>query len=687
MGVFSVTAIFSIWAYVWTFIVLQDQNVSPAEAWITFLQFFLLLILSWGADRYKSRNDAKQTNVSDLTIEEGENFIEYTAVQIFHELIEEKKGEAPKNEEQTQKRKRMREFLQKTFGHDQIDKVNMDDLKKATDGESNIARIKYRRQVGNFLTGKRKEIAKGEIIKQEHAHAENLEEKERNNDFGFFCLHYSVSEASGSLKIRILNKNATKSKSVRVRTIDAEAKAGDDYEAVDEILTFTAGQKDGYIEVKINDDDNWEPDEDFFVQLYDPDTNLELTGKDTKTRVTIIDDDKPGQISFEETKQIKVLGNEEVCEIKILRKNGSDGIVTVDYETFEIDKSNHTATKDIDFESTKGTLTFNQNVTEQIIVVKIINREDIEERDDSFGVRLSNITPEGAKLSKKSFIIINIVSDKEGKKKAEALQQLLEKIEQEEEQTWGSQFISACKLHPVKNEEGEIEDISFMEGFLHFVCIGWKLLFCVIPPAHYNGGWSCFVMALVMIGMVTYVVGEFANLFGCVLNIPPAITAITFVALGTSLPDTFASMVAASQEKYADSAVGNVTGSNSVNIFLGLGLPWVIASIWEGNTVASIKGYDTNQYFVPAATLGFSVLVFVIVAIIGLIILIIRRQVVGGELGGSTKGRTISAIGLVSLWCLYIMMSIFQATNIGGIGDYGWGIDLSVKNLNAKCNA
>lgn len=80
MGVFSVTAIFSIWAYVWTFIVLQDQNVSPAEAWITFLQFFLLLILSWGADRYKSRNDAKQTNVSDLTIEEGENFIEYTAV-------------------------------------------------------------------------------------------------------------------------------------------------------------------------------------------------------------------------------------------------------------------------------------------------------------------------------------------------------------------------------------------------------------------------------------------------------------------------------------------------------------------------------------------------------------------------------------------------------------------------------
>jgi len=94
------------------------------------------------------------------------------------------------------------------------------------------------------------------------------------------------------------------------------------------------------------------------------------------------------------------------------------------------------------------------------------------------------------------------------------------------------------------------------------------------------GGWACFFGSLAFIGIVTAVVGEFANLFGCVLGIKPAITAITFVALGTSLPDTFASMAAAQAEKYADSAVGNVTGSNSVNVFLGLGLPWVIAASW-----------------------------------------------------------------------------------------------------------
>ena len=29
-----------------------------------------------------------------------------------------------------------------------------------------------------------------------------------------------------------------------------------------------------------------------------------------------------------------------------------------------------------------------------------------------------------------------------------------------------------------------------------------------------------------------------------------------------------------------DAAIGNIMGSNSANVFLGLGIPWVIASIY-----------------------------------------------------------------------------------------------------------
>jgi len=43
-------------------------------------------------------------------------------------------------------------------------------------------------------------------------------------------------------------------------------------------------------------------------------------------------------------------------------------------------------------------------------------------------------------------------------------------------------------------------------------------------------------------------------------------------------------MTAARTSDYADAAIGNITGSNSVNVFLGLGLPWVIAAQYAWNT-------------------------------------------------------------------------------------------------------
>ena len=65
------------------------------------------------------------------------------------------------------------------------------------------------------------------------------------------------------------------------------------------------------------------------------------------------------------------------------------------------------------------------------------------------------------------------------------------------------------------------------------------------------------------------------------------------MALGTSLPDTFASKIAAVTEKTADNAIGNVTGSNSVNVFMGLGIPWMIASIYHA---AKVSDYADTTY-------------------------------------------------------------------------------------------
>lgn len=63
---------------------------------------------------------------------------------------------------------------------------------------------------------------------------------------------------------------------------------------------------------------------------------------------------------------------------------------------------------------------------------------------------------------------------------------------------------------------------------------------------------------------MTYIVGELATCFGCAISLPDAVTAFSFVALGTSLPDTFASRQAAQESPDADAAIGNVTGVVSI---------------------------------------------------------------------------------------------------------------------------
>jgi solute carrier family 8 (sodium/calcium exchanger) len=115
------------------------------------------------------------------------------------------------------------------------------------------------------------------------------------------------------------------------------------------------------VEIEIIDDDEWEPDEDFFVQLYHPGTDNELTGKDTRTKITIIDDDRPGMIVFKEKDTIKAPATKNFAEIVIERVKGSDGRVTVEFETVVMDGG---AVEGVDFRGHAEKVEFNNGDTE-----------------------------------------------------------------------------------------------------------------------------------------------------------------------------------------------------------------------------------------------------------------------------------------------------------------------------------
>lgn len=164
-------------------------------------------------------------------------------------------------------------------------------------------------------------------------------------------------------------------------------------------------------EVEILDDDQWEPDEHFQIELYDPETKQRLTGEDTLTTITIIDDDQPGVVSFDH-RTVKVRAKDKEARIKIIRQNGSDGIIKVKFETLSPETLASRGTPYEDYLPKSGVIIFEQGETEKEIKIDVLEREDaIEERFDVFAIKL--FEPEGgAKInSKKEQIFVEIVGD------------------------------------------------------------------------------------------------------------------------------------------------------------------------------------------------------------------------------------------------------------------------------------
>lgn len=53
-GVFAITSISSLWAYIWMYICLEESSANVIEiweAWVTLMMFFILVILSYAANR------------------------------------------------------------------------------------------------------------------------------------------------------------------------------------------------------------------------------------------------------------------------------------------------------------------------------------------------------------------------------------------------------------------------------------------------------------------------------------------------------------------------------------------------------------------------------------------------------------------------------------------------------------
>jgi len=151
--------------------------------------------------------------------------------------------------------------------------------------------------------------------------------------------------------------------------------------------------------------------------------------------------------------------------------------------------------------------------------------------------------------------------------------------------------------------------MSAIDSFFFFITFPLKaLVHFTIPDVRNGSSLSITTKASLasMACIVALTIGSYSMVtsledIGAILGIPPSIIGVTVSAAGTSLPSLVASTCAA-RLGHGNMAIGNVFGSSTFNLLVGLGVPWMLYT-----TI-----YDDYYSDLPAGRINESMCVMVI---------------------------------------------------------------------------
>jgi solute carrier family 8 (sodium/calcium exchanger) len=687
--VYCITLTWSLFAYIWVLIVVQihtPEMIDLGEALLTLGFMPMLLAMAFAADKGLICQCFAISDDRKVSPEEAELVGEGVV------------PEGSSDEEARDEIAKMLKACKEKYGSRAEEKVVERIMKMKANNAHLKSRAYYRVLATRGMVGGQKALKR-----TNEAHGGPAMSKIRRSvlsvagegddddtiNIEFAAPFYSCLESEGTLEVHVIRSGPTDNEcQVHYKTRDGTAIQGEDFKFTEGDLIFKQGEVEAIIEIPIIDDDSHEPDEDFFIDLSNPETKgdcLIKLGEVSAAVVTIIDDDDPGVLYFAED-DFFATEAESSAKIWVARKDGCSANVSCMYYT-----KDGSAIEGRDYEEKRGRVEFLKGETRKHIDIPIIN--DVQyKKDVTFKVFLEHPTG-GAKFEAKSgdqcMTTVHVSEDKRNQSRIDTLFKTMRTMMTEDEvalgkDSWQEQFIGALYVNGSKEDQ---ETASKADWVWHFFALPFKLLFATAPPAKICNGYPCFFVSLGFIACFTALMGDAASLFGCVVGSPDEMTAITFVALGTSLPDTFASKTAAISEPFADASVGNVTGSNSVNVFLGLGIAWSLGSVYwmlEGPTAAwqnkyknvivpgtgqnLLEAYPNGGFHVMAGSLSFSVGVFVSLALVSSVALYFRRVQEGGELGGKSQSQFVSSVFFVSLWVTYIAANAWYLVYTGALG-------------------
>ncbi|KAK1886089.1 Sodium/calcium exchanger 1 [Dissostichus eleginoides] len=393
LRVFFVTATWSVFAYIWLYLILAVFSPGVVQIWegLVTLAFFPICVgFAYVADRrllfykymYKRYRAGKRKGVIIETEGEPLELPSKIDVEMDGKMLNFSHGGE--------------EFEFKELDEEESRREEMEQLMELANyqvlSQQQKSRAFYRCQATRIMTGA------GNILKK-HAAEQRVNQHDicseiAANDFSsklfFDPGTYRCLENCGSVALNVVRRGGDPGNTVCVdyRTEDGTANAGSDYRFTEGTIVFKPGETEREIRIEIIDDDIFEEDEHFLVHL----SNVRVVsqgnegennhvdalaglGLPCSATVTIFDDDHAGIFTFEEP-QVTISESVGMMEVKVIRTSGARGVVMVPYKTTEGTAKGGGE----DFEDTHGVLEFDNDEILKMISVRIIDREEYDKQ-------------------------------------------------------------------------------------------------------------------------------------------------------------------------------------------------------------------------------------------------------------------------------------------------------------------
>ena len=228
--------------------------------------------------------------------------------------------------------------------------------------------------------------------------------------FVYAATNFYVAENAGSALVTVIRTNGHSGiVQVNFATSNGSALAGTDYVPTNGTLTFPDGVTVASFTVPIIDNTVVQNPRSFNVTLSSA-TGGASIGPVATEPVTILDNDIGISLS---TPTFSVNEGNGAATISVLRLNGSNGVVQVNYSTTNSLATNGIATAGVDYLPTSGVLTFNNGETFKTFTVPILDNS-IVDGDRTFGITISNVQPSSAAQLLTKFATVTILDNDVG---------------------------------------------------------------------------------------------------------------------------------------------------------------------------------------------------------------------------------------------------------------------------------